>query len=141
MFNVLLINGYDCRTLNDVQKEAVLTWVENGEHCLSEREETGIRPLDILGEAEPKVSKKDPEVLLVGMGTEYTKNSPGDSEIRVTYTEPVISGAEERMVTDGTPLLKTMKYGRGTIGVYGGKPVGSLRLCEKDPVLRVVFSQ
>ena len=44
MFNVLLINGYDCRTLNDVQKEAVLTWVENGEHCLSEREETGIRP-------------------------------------------------------------------------------------------------
>ena len=82
------------------------------EHCLSEREERD-KTLDILGEAEPKVSLRDPEVLLVGMGTEYTKNSPEDSEVRVTYTEPVISGAEERMVTDGTPLLKTMKYGRG----------------------------
>lgn len=62
------------------------------EHCLSEREETGDKTLDILGEAEPKVSLRDPEVLLVGMGTEYTKNSPEDSEVRVTYTEPVISG-------------------------------------------------
>lgn len=80
MFNVLLINGYDCRTLNDVQKEAVLTWVENGGTLLIGTGRDRDKTLDILGEAEPKVSLRDPEVLLVGMGTEYTKNSPGDSK-------------------------------------------------------------
>ena len=139
MFNVLLINGYDCRTLNDVQKEAVLTWVENGGTLLIGTGRDRDKTLDILGEAEPKVSLRDPEVLLVGMGTEYTKNSPEDSEVRVTYTEPVISGAEERMVTDGTPLLKTMKYGKGTIGVYGVSLSDLSGFAKKNPSFASYF--
>lgn len=139
MFNVLLINGYDCRILNDVQKEAVLTWVENGGTLLIGTGRDRDKTLDILGEAEPKVSLRDPEVLLVGMGTEYTKNSPEDSEVRVTYTEPVISGAKERMVTDGTPLLKTMKYGKGTIGVYGVSLSDLSGFAKKNPSFASYF--
>ncbi len=95
--------------------------------------------LDILGEAQEKVTLKDPEVRWVGMGTEYTKNRPGDSEVRVTYTEPVISGAEERMVADGTPLLKTLQYGKGTIGVYGVSLSDLSGFAKKNPAFAPYF--
>ena len=139
MFDVLLVNGYDCRTLNNAQKEAVLTWVENGGTLLVGTGRDRDKTLDILGEAENKVTLRDPEVLWVGMGTEYTKNGPGDSEVRVTYTEPVISGAEERMVTDGTPLLKTVNYGKGTIGVYGVSLSDLSGFAKKNPAFASYF--
>ena len=92
MFDVMFVNGYDCRMLKDSQKEAVLDWVKNGGTLLVDTGRDRDLTLDILGEAQEKVTLKDPEVRWVGMGTEYTKNRPGDSEVRVTYTEPVISG-------------------------------------------------
>lgn len=139
MFDVLFVNGYDCRTLNDSQKEAVLTWVENGGTLLVGTGKDRNKTLDILGEASSKVTLKDPEILWVGMGTEYTKNGPGDSEVRVTYSEPVISGAKERMVTDGTPLLKTMQYGKGTIGVYGVSLSDFSGFAKKNPSFASYF--
>ena len=139
MFDVLFVNGYDCRTLNDSQKEAVLTWVENGGTLLVGTGKDRNKTLDILGGAASKVTLKDPEILWVGMGTEYTKNGPGDSEVRVTYSEPVISGAKERMVTDGTPLLKTMQYGKGTIGIYGVSLSDFSGFAKKNPSFASYF--
>ncbi len=139
MFDVLFVNGYDCRTLNDSQKEAVLTWVENGGTLLVGTGKDRDKTLDILSEASSKVTLKDPEILWVGMGTEYTKNGPRDSEIRVTYSEPVISGAKERMVTDGTPLLKTIQCGKGTIGVYGVSLSDLSGFAKKNPSFASYF--
>ena len=139
MFDVMFVNGYDCRMLKDSQKEAVLDWVKNGGTLLVDTGRDRDLTLDILGEAQEKVTLKDPEVRWVGMGTEYTKNRPGDSEVRVTYTEPVISGAEERMVADGTPLLKTLQYGKGTIGVYGVSLSDLSGFAKKNPAFAPYF--
>ena len=139
MFDVMFVNGYDCRMLKDSQKEAVLDWVKNGGTLLVDTGRDRDLTLDILGEAQEKVTLKDPEVRWVGMGTEYTKNRPGDSEVRVTYTEPVISGAEERMVADGTPLLKTLQYGKGTIGVYGVNLSDLSGFAKKNPAFAPYF--
>lgn len=119
MFDVLAVNGYDCGTMTDAQKNAVMEWVSHGGTLLIGTGKNAEETLKILGTEETKVSTKDPRTIWVGMGAEYTKESPVDSELRLTYTEPVITGAAECMVTDGTPLLKTIKHGMGTIGIYG----------------------
>ena len=43
------------------------------------------------------------------------------------------------MVTDGTPLLKTMKYGKGTIGVYGVSLSDLSGFAKKNPSFASYF--
>ena len=112
MFDVLIVNDYDCRKFDNDQKEAVMDWVSDGGVLLVGTGRNAEKTLGILDE-KLKITTREPETVWVGMGTEYAGDSPVETEVRLTYTEPVITGASEQMVTDGTPLLKMKNYGKG----------------------------
>jgi len=65
------------------------------------------------------ITLEDAKTVWIGMGTEYADQNPAESEVRLNYAQAEIPGASERMVTDGTPLLKIMSCGNGRIGVLG----------------------
>ena len=119
MFDLLIVNGIDCGTLDQAQKEAVADWVSDGGTLILGTGKNGGKTLELLSEMQTDITLEDAKTVWIGMGTEYADQNPAESEVRLNYAQAEIPGASERMVTDGTPLLKIMSCGNGRIGVLG----------------------
>ena len=122
MFDLLIVNGIDCGTLDQAQKEAVADWVSDGGTLILGTGKNGGKTLELLSEMQTDITLENAKTVWIGMGTEYADQNPAESEVRLNYAQAEIPGASERMVTDGTSLLKIMSCGNGRIGVLGIDP-------------------
>lgn len=90
------------------QKEAVADWVSDGGTLILGTGKNGGKTLELLSEMQTDITLEDAKTVWIGMGTEYADQNPAESEVLLKLRRRRRFRRSERMVTDGTPLLKIM---------------------------------
>ncbi len=133
LLDLILISDFDAERLSEEQENAILDWVRDGGILLFGTGAHAGRTLSGLAEhfvaiLDEKIRYED-----INMGTEYSREAPGDSDLRIQCADIEVPHGRTVLSSDGMPLLSAVGYGRGTVGFFAFDPGDILQFATENP--------
>ncbi|HIR06040.1 MAG TPA: hypothetical protein IAB28_08770 [Candidatus Copromonas faecavium] len=118
LLDVLLINDYDASLLSKQQREAVLSWVEQGGILLFGTGADGDESFDVLAGEKAHLVPEKSGIRQVDMGDEYARERPGDALLSLYCAGLQIPEGEKRLQTGDFSLLTMVQEKEGYFGFF-----------------------
>lgn len=134
LFDVLVINDFDMDLLTGEQETAILGWVKRGGTLLVGTGKNAGKTLNGLAETFVELPVLETRFESVSMGTEYSKENPGDSMVDMICVDFEIPGGRDVIVNDGLPLLTMVPCGEGQAGFFVFDLEDVERFAQENPV-------